>query len=173
MTNYIIGVDPGQTGAVCMLNMQGEIITLDNFIVNEGFVDFWKPCNNYNRIKNTLYGSILFLEKPFLLPRQRGHEMVWRNYQTLFLAFNNPDLTEIRPQEWKKALAIPKGLSKKESLEFQFMNFCSKAKKANSDFINWYGTTKKGNPSSVLDSGKIDAYCIALAGLHFNNIDKS
>ena len=108
--------------------------------------------------------SIVFEEKPFLLPKQRGHEIVWRNYQTLFLAFNTPQLQEIRPQEWKKILNIPKGLTKKESLDYQFTKFCINAKKVDSDFINWYGTTKKGNPSRILDSGKIDAYCIAYAG---------
>jgi hypothetical protein len=159
MTNHIIGIDPGQTGAVCMLNMQGEVEYLDNFDIENGFIIFY-PLK--------LVTIPVFIEKPFLLPKQRGHEIVWRNYQTLFLTFNNPKLKEIRPQEWKKILGIPKGLSKKESLEYQFITFCSKAKKVDSDYINWYGTTKKGNPSTILDSGKIDAYCIALAGLKLN-----
>lgn len=188
MTNYIIGIDPGQTGAICMLNVQGEVKYLDNFIVEDGFINFWKLCNAFNGWVVELNNSKpipVFIEKAYAPQKQKGVEKIWRNYQTLFLAFNNPELKEITPQEWKKILGIDKKIKeqlegqkvkpevkKAFSLKYQFETFCSKAKKSNGAEINWYGTTKKGKPSTILNSGKIDVYSIALAGLHLYNIDK-
>jgi hypothetical protein len=188
MTNYIIGIDPGQTGAVCMLNMQGEVELLENFLVEDGFINFWKLCNTYNGCVIELNNSKpipVFIEKSYAPQNQGGVEKIWRNYQTLFLAFNNPELKEITSQEWKKVLGVSQKVKqhfgnqkvkdtvkKAFSLKYQFETFCKNAKKSNGVEINWYGKTQKGNPSSVLNSGKIDAYCIALAGLHLHNIDK-
>lgn len=157
----IIGIDPGLTGGYCLLNKHGEIEYINNSNVKDGWIDYQKTVNKYLKLcekYNELKTIKTYIEKPFVLSSQRGNEKIWRNYQTLVLAFNYP--VEIRAQEWKKELGIPRGLSKKESIEWQFKNICPVYNEKH-NLINWNKTTKKGKVSSQLNDGLIDAYCIA------------
>lgn len=160
----IIGIDPGLTGGYCLLNKDGKVESLGNHSLSDGwihyrlmFIEYFKLSEKYNKSELIL----TYIEKPFILSSQQGNEKIWRNYQTLILAFNYP--TEIRAQDWKKGLKIPKGLSKKDAIQWQYENLCPKKN------INWYKTTKTGKPSKTLNDGLIDAYCIALYAQNINN----
>lgn len=158
--SYYIGIDPGLTGAICVLDAIGEIMVLKNHktITNQfgNFIDF----KDAQKIAGHIYWhyglyelpSITAIEKQFILGNQKGNDIIWRNYERLMLAYL-PNI-EIRPQKWKKTLEIPKGLNKKESIQYQLQHICPK------DY-DWYKTTKTGKKSIQLDDGKIDAYCIA------------
>ena len=163
----IIGIDPGKTGAYCLLSDRG-VEKLENFPILDGMIDFWGVSgvtSVYNSLclSNDSQKIQVVIERPFILSSQRGNDIIWRNYERLWLAFE-PDL-EVRPQEWKKRLGIPRGLSKKESIQYQYENFCKNKKMANSEVIDWHKILPSGRKSKNLDEGKIDAYCIALANL--------
>lgn len=160
-TNYILGIDPGLTGGICLLDLKGGVHLLANHEIQDGWINFYKPFNFFNELcielnyKNRIP---VFIEKPFILSRQKGNEKIWRNYQTLMIAYE-PE-KEIRAQEWKKGLKIPKGLSKQKSLEYQLKNLCPKTNILGAE-IEWQNVTKTGKVSKTLNDGLIDAYCIA------------
>lgn len=153
---YRVGIDPGLSGAYCVIDSNQSVVICDNLPIVNGWIDYNACLETYNSILSDLnvYRVNLYIgiEKPFILSSQKGNEKIWRNYQTLYLAFK-PDI-EIRPQEWKKALRIPKGLNKKDSVKYQVENICP-------DY-DWSKTLKSGNKSKVIDDGKVDSYCIAL-----------
>lgn len=147
---HYIGIDPGITGATVILDSFGCYVTGWNHRVENNMIKF-----------DLLYlppTRKTVIEKPFTPGNQKGTETTWRNYQTLYLLYN-PDI-EIRPLKWKKALGIPTKLTKKESIQFQMTKFCPVVD-VNNKKIDWYAKTPKGNKSSRLNDGLIDAYCIA------------
>lgn len=159
--NFILGVDPGLTGGICLLDLGGNVHWLINHEIKNGWINFWKCFNSYMGLSRELNGQEfipVYIEKPYILSKQKGNEKIWRNYQTLMIAYEPQK--EVRPQEWKKALNIPRGLSKQESLKYQLENLCPKVNIVGKE-IQWQNVTKTGKISRTINDGLVDAYCIA------------
>lgn len=158
-TNYIIGVDPGLNGGICLLKNNLLVNCIKPVVVN-GWISYLESIKN---IKNLLKSSgfvneniLLLIEKPYILPKQHGNEKIWRNYQTLFLILESfGSVIEVRPQVWQKKLGFRKGVNtKKESIKL--------AMSLNKSFV-WKKKLKKGFSKND-DDGLTDAFCIAYYG---------
>lgn len=166
-----IGIDPGLTGAVVVLDHFGGYITGWNHKLKGKF-------KTKNKIDNVIdFESIpiidnnfrVLIEKPHTRNGEGGAETSWRNYQTLWLGYKPKK--EVSPKKWKKHFSIPTKLSKRDSIIYQYQKFCPVVD-VNNEKINWYATTPRGNKSSKLNDGLIDAYCIALYLYNSKNSSK-
>lgn len=111
MKNYFIGIDPGKTGAVAVLDAQGELVSVHDFC------DALDPLISMR--DKIAFG---YLEEVHAMPKQGvvstftfGENFGW--WKGVLTAMGVPFKT-IRPQEWQKGL-VPKrgGLTDKPSLD--------------------------------------------------------
>lgn len=156
-----IGIDPGITGAVVILDHFSNYITGWNHELKGRYKKKNKTDNviDFELIPIIDNGAKVVIEKPHTRMGEGGAETSWRNYQTLWLGYR-PHF-EVLPRKWKKYLDIPAKLSKVEASHYQLKRFCPVVD-VNNEKIDWYAKTPKGNRSSRLNDGLIDAYCIAL-----------
>jgi len=174
---YTIGIDPGLTGAWVLLK-NGRFNFGTNHVVVDNQLDFQSASDCYcdwlevTDCKAITIGQI-YIEKPFTPAKQKGTEMTWRNYQTLYLAFSGyKEVIEISPKEWQKTLGFDKidkkikGVERKKMIKERALKFA----KQQEPKINWYRVGKKGQTLTTVNDGLVDAYCIAYAGFLLENL---
>lgn len=111
---YFIGIDPGLTGAVCVLDDNGNIYDIISNYKKDGWIDHKSHEKHFMEVVKRMLEVIMPIsieicfEKPFQKQFQKETEKIWRNYERLFLTYSTNINTniEIRPQEWKKGLGI-------------------------------------------------------------------
>lgn len=178
--NYIIGIDTDANGAWCIIDSSENIVYTDNLPIYEQktttakgkvktsvLIDFWPLFESItNKLTEINPKSMeFFIEKPFIM-RHTGNETSMRNFQTCFcsFSFNRKRPNILRPQDWQKALALN---NKNMDIKEQAQNFYLKK---HNKLPLILAKSKRGKDK--INQGKIDAYCIALAGLHLHNIGK-
>ena len=127
----IIGIDPGLSGAIAILPPDGSIQVFDTptmAVKRTGKTKAGKAKTKNIFLEDEMAGILkhypknmihVFMEKVHAMPKQGGVSNwsmgegfgIWRG---IFAAL---DLrrTFITPQDWKKAMGLPKGAEKKES----------------------------------------------------------
>jgi hypothetical protein len=171
MTNYIIGIDPGITGAWVLLkdgkySLSGNFPKKENGLINHSYLSNF--ILNTLLEKEVLHQPKIYIEKPFALSVNGGVETIWRNYQSVYLAFvfNEKYPVEIPPKEWQKILAFDKidknikSKERKQLIKQRALDFARRQEPT----INWYNIGKKGQTLTTVNDGLVDAYCIAYAG---------
>lgn len=118
----ILGIDPGISGAMALLNDQGKLLELCDIPVLVDKVVNGKAKNviNYKQLQNTLmawiaeYGEMMcYLESVHAMPTQGVTSMfnMGATYGAIraVLACENIVVEQVAPQTWKKQLKIPMG----------------------------------------------------------------
>lgn len=106
-----IGIDPGKTGAVALIGLQGDFVGLADYTEALPFLESKKDCI-----------SFAYLERVHSMPKQGvsstfsfGENYGW--WQGVLQAFKIPFETKL-PQEWQKGFDLKKSKSEaKPSLE--------------------------------------------------------
>lgn len=102
-----MGIDPGKTGAVAVLNEDGEIF----------FYDYLEPMtNSLIEIATTHNIDFCLIEKQQPMPKQGVKSMftiggIYEGYQWSLRILGIRFMT-IRPQEWMKSIGVPSGLER-------------------------------------------------------------
>jgi hypothetical protein len=166
---YTIGIDPGVTGAWVLLE-NGKYFKSGKFPKREdGLIDHYTLYDEIiDRVIKYIVTPPTYIEKPFALSVNGGVETIWRNYQSVYLAFSHKgvDPTEILPKEWQKILAFDKidkkikGKERKQLIKQRALDFATRQEPK----INWYNIGKKDQTLTTVNDGLVDAYCIAYAG---------
>lgn len=143
----LIAIDPGLSGAIACLTFEGEplwVVDLPHLKVdNHTYVDT-------SQVKKLCYGYVTaIMEKPYIMPRQRGADTIYMNYGRLTVAFKA--WKEVAPRTWKKALGL--GRQKDASLRLAREHFPTMADRL---------TRKK-------DDGRAEALLIGLWYLRFRH----
>jgi len=157
--SIIVGIDPGLSGAVTIIN-NGIVTIFDTPTMAINKTGKTKAGNNKTKkifledemaaiLKaHALDDMHVFMEKVHAMPKQGGVSNwtmgegfgIWRG---IFAALGLKR-TFITPQEWKKAMGLPKGAEKKES--------CYRAKQLfpDADLFGPQGGAKDGRGDSLL-----------------------
>ena len=142
---FVIGIDPGKTGAICFLHYARGHETTAMF----------SPISEMGILEELGYGAgIAGIEIQVAMPRQKGAGLTMKNYGILLgllMAFRVSH-TEIRSQDWYKFYGIRAGMEykarKKETARIMSELYPGSVK-------DFYG------PKGGLLDGRTDALAIA------------
>lgn len=113
--NHILGVDPGLTGAIALLNPSGELITLDDMPVmrvgKKNQVDPWGVAQVVRQNLALSAGNVsAIVEKVGAMPNQGTVSMFNFGFSVGVihgaLAMGDIDFKTITPQAWKKRAGL-------------------------------------------------------------------
>lgn len=140
----IIGIDPGLSGALCILRASGDI----TFYTWEDIFDLtYDPCP-------------VFIESQVASPRQKGAGTTMKNYGKLlgfFKGINGVWPTEVKPSVWYKYYKTPAGLKDRDRKEWTALNMTM-----------MYPNAELMGPRGGLKDGCSDALAIANYGLKYS-----
>lgn len=154
----ILGVDPGKRGGFAIIDGHGACIAIGMFpLFKNGDVDY-QGLFNIMKEQADLFTGYVFIEKPTAMPKQssvstatsfKGYGMLIGGFK---IAYESENLTEIRPQQWKKML-------KEEGFE-------TKGKQGSFDFCekHWPHVSLIPAGKRVKQDGLADSLCIAEFG---------
>ena len=137
----VIGIDPGQSGAICILraDLEYHYIEMSEY-----------DCYTYDPVD-------VYIETQTYSPRQKGAGKTMKEYGRLlgfFTAVTGKTPIEVSPSKWYKFYGTPTGLDYKERKEWTANNLRFHFNKQ-----DWYG------PKGGLLDGRSDALAIAYYGL--------
>jgi crossover junction endodeoxyribonuclease RuvC len=125
MSDYFIGIDPGLTGAVAVLNRDGELVAIHDLPVskNEGFIKNKIDAFELSNIMKSYANSTVIIERVNSRPGQ-GVASVFSLGDSLgvirgVVGALGLQLHYVLPQVWKKACGLTqdKEMSTKAALE--------------------------------------------------------
>lgn len=150
----IVGIDPGKTGGMAVLNPEGIASVKSPPLVGDE-LDFVAWAKEWNVVLP--FASHIWVEQVGAMPGQGVTSMF--NFGKVFgfvmgLAFSaGVPVSFVRPQEWKKAVGIPAKSDKSASRirasqlfpnEAHFWKLAKHDGLAESALIAYYGSTRKG-----------------------------
>lgn len=108
MTTQIVGIDPGQKGAICIVKLDSDASVLDISFELMPTIGKELDCHGLAEIFKKMGPSEAFIEKVSAMPKQGVASMFkfGRNVgslQAMLAAFEIP-YTEVTPQTWQKVM---------------------------------------------------------------------
>jgi crossover junction endodeoxyribonuclease RuvC len=107
---FILGIDPGLNGAMCLINQYGDILDTQIFSKFDDEFDREAFKEGLRRMKMEHSVDVAFLEKVHAMPGQGVVSMFnfGKTYGVIIgilTSFNVP-ITFVRPQEWMKVIHL-------------------------------------------------------------------
>lgn len=103
-----IGVDPGKTGGLCLLNGKGEILTLQ--VMPQTERDIWEWLHGWRSLQplGKMMAQIEWIHPAILGIGKSSMSKLYGNYMALRMALIAAEIPfeDVKPRAWQKGLGI-------------------------------------------------------------------